>query len=711
MTSYVISIVEMSRSRPSHGGRQSSIDLFDKFLNLSQNDDAFDPLEGVTDYEEFAKQARPPPPRRHRRTAKKQAPDWREGAEKRRTDVWRAVAILDRTSINPKKFFDFTTSEDQGDIFTLSGSTQSDIPFQQYHTGRLAITRKLGNQSCDNFTRQELLNELNDVLGTDYTFSGTPGLASCLQEYLDESCDFGQAYGYLRPWWFDYDFRKVPKLMDRRKVEDREMRKDAMDGDSIINPLIPPRRVWDLYSNRVLPFHALPADDPAMIPDNVWAVSHSWLDERERRLVNTKINDQAWRVPIPKNTNLHDIRIELLNLGAEYVFLDVLCLRQKDEDKPEREYRRKKEWRLDVPTIGYVYQHNARQTVITYFNGLGLPFFITPDIFDSKFHWLKRVWTLQETATNWLPGGLTMDTFKNERQKSKFGPRFYKHLYELVQTTYSGPRNGVFKLIDAIRTREYSNAVDRISGLAYLLRCETLPIYDADVSVEDAWDALVEHMEPRQRVEILFSWGSQGDGIYDWRPSWHQLMDCEQLSTLGVEGSYEKDELLQYLPDAGHLDGSDAYYHYGFIIKSCKLTPFRDDYRSPTNTRKIFADDSDDEEDRRSENDVPEDSETDSEVDTGDERSGVYSEDELEGRGSIELPNLKTFRFDITHFRSPVRRGRYALVGVADFRYWIVGRIVGKRKVAGERAYEISDRKSTRLNSSHSGESRMPSSA
>lgn len=665
------------------------MDLFDKFLNLSQNDDAFDPLDGVTDYEEFAKKVKPPTHRRrHRKSGEKREADWREGAEKRRTDVWRAVAILEKQSIDAKKFFDFTNPQEEGEIFTLNGLQDSEIPFQRYHTGQLAIPRKLANRSCDHFSRKELLDKLNAVLGTDYTFDDTPGLSSCLQEYLDESCDFGQAYGYLRPWWFDYDFKRVPKLMDRRKVEDRDMRKDAMDGDSIVDPNIPPRRVWDLYSNRVLPFYALPVEDPSTIPDNVWAVSHSWLDKRDRRSVNTKINDQAWYVPVPKLTNLHDIRIELLNLGAEYVFLDILCLRQQDEDKPEMEFRRKKEWRLDVPTIGYVYQHSSKQTVITYFNGLGLPFSITPDIFDSKFHWLQRVWTLQETATSWLPGGLTMDTFKNKRQKSKWGPKFYKHLYELVQTTDAGPRPGIFKLINAIRTRAYSNPVDRISGLAYLLRCKTLPIYDANVAVEDAWDALVEHMDTRQRADILLSWGSQGDGIYDWRPSWVQIMNCENLATIGVDCDYEDDELLEYLPDAGHLDGSDAYYHHGYIIKSCRVTPFRDDYRSPTTTEKELADESE-EEDGDSEDDVPEDSESESENDTDDE-SGEYSEDELEGRVTVTLSVDKLFRFDVAHFRAPLRKGRYALIGIADFKYWIVGKIVGKRKVAGERAYEVS---------------------
>ncbi len=63
--------------------------------------------------------------------------------------------------------------------------------------------------------------------------------------------------------------------------------------------------------------------------------------------------DTSGLVPIPKDANLDLIRIEMLNLGAEYAWLDVLCLRQlggRGEDL------RKEEWKLDVPTIGHVYE-------------------------------------------------------------------------------------------------------------------------------------------------------------------------------------------------------------------------------------------------------------------------------------------------------------------------------------------------------------------
>ncbi len=57
-------------------------------------------------------------------------------------------------------------------------------------------------------------------------------------------------------------------------------------------------------------------------------ISHAWMHKDDRVNMWTPINGREWPVPIPKDANLDLIRIEMLNLGAEYVWLDVLCLRQ-----------------------------------------------------------------------------------------------------------------------------------------------------------------------------------------------------------------------------------------------------------------------------------------------------------------------------------------------------------------------------------------------
>ncbi|KIP03227.1 hypothetical protein PHLGIDRAFT_252127 [Phlebiopsis gigantea 11061_1 CR5-6] len=70
-----------------------------------------------------------------------------------------------------------------------------------------------------------------------------------------------------------------------------------------------------------------------------------------------------------------------------------------------------------------------------------------------------------------------------------------------------------------------------------------------------------------------------------------------------------------------------------------------------------------------SEDDIPDDSESEPESDREMPGSiGDYSEGELEGRCKAKLSGGGYFRFDIAEFRAPVEKGRYALVGLADFK-------------------------------------------
>ncbi len=110
------------------------------------------------------------------------------------------------------------------------------------------------------------------------------------------------------------------------------MRRDVLIDNKIISPLIPPRCVWDLYSNWVVPWwvaHQYP-----------WAISHGWMDEKDRMYEATPINGYEWPVPMPRDADLDLICIEMLNNGTEYVCFDVLCLRQKCEWWEERQERR-----------------------------------------------------------------------------------------------------------------------------------------------------------------------------------------------------------------------------------------------------------------------------------------------------------------------------------------------------------------------------------
>ncbi len=130
-------------------------------------------------------------------------------------------------------------------------------------------------------------------------------------------------------------------------------------------------------------------------------ISHAWVDEKDRVDVRTPINGKEWPVPIPKDADLNLIRIEMLNLGVEYAWLDVLCLRQKEERGP-REDLRMEEWRLDVPTIGRVYRadvyNHVHNKVVIYLSGLGRPLRLKDGDLDSDRNWFRRAWTLQEVG-------------------------------------------------------------------------------------------------------------------------------------------------------------------------------------------------------------------------------------------------------------------------------------------------------------------------
>ncbi|KAK0472614.1 hypothetical protein IW261DRAFT_1596768 [Armillaria novae-zelandiae] len=103
-------------------------------------------------------------------------------------------------------------------------------------------------------------------------------------------------------------------------------------GNRIVDPNLRPRRLWDLYNNRVV---------------------------------------LGW----------------MFSLGVEYMWLDILCLRQEGGPKDGEE------WELDVPTIGPVY---FGAEVVIYPSELGLPLNVKEDSSDSERCWFRSVWTLQE---------------------------------------------------------------------------------------------------------------------------------------------------------------------------------------------------------------------------------------------------------------------------------------------------------------------------
>ncbi|KAK0230046.1 hypothetical protein IW262DRAFT_1488509 [Armillaria fumosa] len=387
---------------------------------------------------------------------------------------------------------------------TETGQEESTIPVlkQRSYTGRMVILSALANRLCVDLGVDGVLEELNTTLGTSYPLDS---VISILNSFIAQNSDFGTVYAYLRPYWHD-----IPTIEDElrtREEKDREMRSNVLADGRITKRDVPPRRVWDLYANRVVP-HWVARDEP-------WGISHAWVDEKDRVNVMTSINGEEWPVPMPKDANLDLIRIEMLNartswgLQPEYAWLDVLCLRQED-GKNER--LRLDEWKLDVPTIGRVYQRAFG--VVCYFTGLGQPLCLTPGYFESDRCWFRRAWTLQEVTLSPIIGGDTGKDFMDMQLQKGFD--------QLDSFGIIFP--SILGLVSKMKHRVSTKPLDKVAGLVYPLRTDFIPIYDTKQSPARAWEALVEAMDPCLRAELLFIYPEPGDGRKHWRPSWEQLM-------------------------------------------------------------------------------------------------------------------------------------------------------------------------------------------
>ncbi|KAK0500945.1 hypothetical protein EDD18DRAFT_1280253 [Armillaria luteobubalina] len=356
------------------------------------------------------------------------------------------------------------------------------------------------------------MDALTTTLGTHRLRN--PFLASLLENFVTNEYDFGTAHSYLRQIWYTDNWGTIQDEFLTRQEKDREERRAALVGNRIINPRLPPRRVWDLYSNRVVPWWLMRKDSWPSRP-----ISHAWMDEKDRTVVWTPINGKEWPVPIPKDADLNLIRIEMLNLGLEYTWLDVLCLRQEGG---RREDLCAEEWKLDVPTIGRVY-HGRK--VVCYLSGLGRPLTLKEGDLDSDRSWFRRAWTLQEVGWQRVISGDTPDgplhakCTEDGEYETELLTRFYRRL-ELTICDFSQLPIALAEM----RNRVSTNPVDRIAGLAFLLWSKSIPAYYERASLEDAWTALVHSMDKHSRAELFVTCAEPGDGGIKWRPSWEQVM-------------------------------------------------------------------------------------------------------------------------------------------------------------------------------------------
>lgn len=447
---------------------------------------------------------------------------------------------------------------------TAEHADETPVLLQRQYRGWGVLANDIANRPCSSFGITRLLDALNRVFGTKDTLD-TPFIRPLVQRCIDESLDFGTAYGHLRTRWHLKDFESTATYWRGR---DQQSRADALEGDRVVNPLVSPRRVWDLYSNRVLPYWVM---NSRPVPSDLWAISHSWAPVANRQDVLTDINGRKWPVPIPKDTTLERVRIELLNLGAEYVWLDVLCLRQWGGEEEEL---RKEEWKLDVPTIGQVYHADRNRTVVCYFSGLGRPFTVEKDFLADERHWFNRAWTLQETNVNRKTAGLTDSSpIDNGEGGNEDGDRFYQLLSELTVMATERPAN-IFPVLCAMQKRASVNPVDKVAGLAYLLQATSVPIYKEDEAVENAWERLVENMRDGFRGDMLFLFPHPGESRWKWCPSWRQVLETELPSGAGVSGTAD---LVRIVPEdlvRIHPDAPDGYFQRAYTISGCFVQGF-----------------------------------------------------------------------------------------------------------------------------------------
>ena len=407
---------------------------------------------------------------------------------------------------------------------------------------------------CRELDQGVLLRSLAALVGlsNDATQAKLDWIQNDVRYFIACNFDFGLAYAAARVAWKHFnehsmDSRTISiqrgqwhnhvQMLDTQRsgaVEQVYSSSGQVQQELIVSPYsIMPRRLWDLKSNRVVDFRMLHATQSTIenIP-TFWAVTHSWTSNMSSE--QTTINQHQWPVPLPKGITMKFLRSELLTLGAEYVWIDVVCLRQRsDDDYLERV--RTDEWKLDVPTIGNIYRRAAR--IMRYFNGLGIGF--SKRGWDNPRHWLQRAWTLQEIASehNTINCGIPWDqgqVFLNSRGtigKSTLSLgkviKLRSAIHPVIQLAaqVDSPGGcGVYELAKEMTKRHASEPVDKISGLFYLLGTTKLPCYDAQMTTEAFWRQCFHLLPDKRKAEILFDFPYRGSDT-QWFPTWAQMLD------------------------------------------------------------------------------------------------------------------------------------------------------------------------------------------
>ena len=422
----------------------------------------------------------------------------------------------------------------------------TNIPSTQFRADS-NITPEQADVPCQELNEETLWSSLVELAGLheDIAQAKYPWIQSDVRYFVACNYDLGLAYAAVRVAWSHFkhsaDSRTI--CIQRSQWHKRarllgEARSKAIKVDYssssqprqelIISPYsIMPRRLWDLKSNRVVDFRMLHAAQSSIeIAPTFWAVTHSWTSDMSP--VWTSINQHQWPVPLPKDINLETLRSELLTFGAEYVWIDVLCLRQQSK-VDYLEQLRQEEWKLDVPTIGNIYR--AAKNIVRYFNGLGVRF--SNEGWGSSRHWLQRAWTLQEIADEnaTINGGIPRDRGKifldSQGEVSGKIIKLRSALRPVIQLAAQvDSQHGcdLYELAQEMSRRNATQLVDKLAGLFYLLRTTKLPCYDEKKTSEDIWGQCFHLLPSEQKTEILLNFPYRGSDE-QWFPTWAQVLD------------------------------------------------------------------------------------------------------------------------------------------------------------------------------------------
>ncbi len=268
-------------------------------------------------------------------------------------------------------------------------------------------------------------------------------------------------------------------------------------------------------------------------------------------------------MPILKDASLDLIRIEMLNVGLQYMWLDVLCLRQKGGVKEDL---RMEEWKLDMPTIRQIYHMNGHERVVIYLSGLGLPFSVKEGDLDSERCWFRHVWTLQEVGRGHIIAGDMPDgpmcakpIDEDGNYKTELLTRFYKQLWSTLGAV------DLFTQLANMQKQVSTNPMEKVAGLAWPLQPKTILAYHESWSLKDAWTALVNSMYSMMQVIFLLVYPGVGLGHKKWRLTWEQVM-METLPELHLNcrGSIQHDDEIDedrfegFCIEKEHVHGLDV---------------------------------------------------------------------------------------------------------------------------------------------------------